>query len=222
MLKQLLLLIFCKMCNTNFVDINFPSNLLDPNRDFDSFQLDNLNKNIIIYLDWGEYEQHHEMIRLFHYYGRTINECGIYTYFIQCNRLDNAPNIFRIVCERHKHFGYISYNKNGDIIIHRHDHRHEYNWPKIKLTDNFNCSNETKILKENINDLQNQNEYLKKSNNYLNNSLNECVNKSNNSVLVNNYYFNNYNNYFNNYFLNNDDDIYFLLLTIWFLYILNI
>ena len=179
MLKQLLFLIFCKNCYTNNNDnsLIYPPNLINPNADFDEFQLKYLNKNIILYLDFGKNLLHEETINLFYHYGKIINECGIYTYFIQCKfnyvpeetyppslaqpmpppdadfLIQQSP-ILKNVCERHIHNdrydknGYYTYDKNGNVIR---------GLTNIKygncLIDRFNCSNENQLLKENINDL---------------------------------------------------------------------
>ena len=209
MSKLLLLLIFCKICNSNINDnsLIYPPNLINPNADFDEFQLKYLNKNIILYLDFGYNLLHEETINLFYHYGRIINECGIYTYFIQCKfnyvpeetyppslatpipppdadfLMQQSP-ILKNVCERHNHDGYYTYDKNGNVIIGSINKRSKYNLKVIKnLTDRFNCSNETFILKSKLYELDNYNKYL-------NASLN---NKNSSVIYINNYNF--YNNY---------------------------
>ena len=211
MLKLLLLLIFCKICNSNINDnsLIYPPNLINPNADFDEFQLKYLNKNIILYLDFGNNLLHEETINLFYHYGKIINECGIYTYFIQCKfNYDlytssyGAPQlavpqppadifynnqlspILQNVCERHKHNGYYTYDKNGNVIRGPINKNSQYNLKVIKnLTDRFNCSKETFILKSKLYELENYNKYL-------NASLN---NKNSSVIYINNYNF--YNNY---------------------------
>ena len=198
MSKFLLLLSFCKFCYSNINDINYPPNLVNPNANFDEFELKYLNKNIILYLDFDDNNLHEETIKLFHYYGNVINDCGIYTYFIKCKfnnvqqqlytqneiprlqyaTINNCPYnnqlqpIFKNVCDRHKQDGYYTYNKKGNIIKNKLNHRQDINWPNMKLTDRFNCNNQTFILKSKLYELENYNKYLNASlNNYKNNTI---------------------------------------------------